>query len=72
MKVKTIPKEKWIFFCVWYSGNNVDILMPFRAVEGQKNTKESFQIEIIILKVLKFASVRVWDLAENKYVKPLS
>lgn len=39
----------------------------------EKNTKkESFQIEIIFLKLLKFASLMVWDLAENKNMKPVS
>lgn len=39
----------------------------------EKNTKkESFQIEIIFLKLLKFANLMVWYLAENKNMKPLS
>lgn len=63
--------------CVWYSGNDVNVLMPFNAIlvlfkEKKNKGKESSQIEIIFLKVLKFANLMVWDLAENKNITPLS
>lgn len=37
----------------------------------EKNSKESFQIEILFLEVLKFANWMGWDLAENKNNNPL-